>query len=235
MNSVVEYGASQQREVKHRHPMLAAHGAARLHSPKPIGGCGGQLSKLTRPCHIAEVDKRHPMPTNAHRNGASRSGYPTRGFSSRLPHRTETPLAIAGFRGPRGPISRILSPGFRRGGGHLSSPSVTGRIMQPTRGRGGHRFPTDRDAPLFGLAPGGVFQHPDSHRDLVRSYRTVSPLPVSLPRGTDHRRFGLCGTFRRLATPGGYPAPCPVESGLSSPTDRGDHLALLARQQYSPH
>ena len=32
--------------------------------------------------------------------------------------------------------------------------------------------------PLFGLAPGGVFQHPDSHRDLVRSYRTVSPLPV---------------------------------------------------------
>ncbi len=39
-------------------------------------------------------------------------GYPMRGFPARLPHRTETPLAIAGFRGPRGPISRILSPAF---------------------------------------------------------------------------------------------------------------------------
>jgi len=47
---------------------------------------------------------------------------------------------------------------------------------------------------------------------LVVSYTTVAPLPV--PEG--HRRSVLCGTFRRIAPPGRYPAPCPVESGLSS-------------------
>ena len=31
-----------------------------------------------------------------------------------------------------------------------------------------------------------------------------------------HRRFTFCCTFRRVAPPGSYPAPCPVESGLSS-------------------
>jgi hypothetical protein len=52
--------------------------------------------------------------------------------------------------------------------------------------------------------------------------------PCLCPPKADHRRYGFCGTFRRLATPGRYPAPCPLESGLSSPIDRGDHLALLA-------
>jgi len=52
----------------------------------------------------------------------------------------------------------------------------------------------------------------------VVSYTTVSPLPV--PEG--HRRSGFCGTFRRVAPPGCYPAPCPWESGLSSTeTSRG--------------
>jgi hypothetical protein len=31
-----------------------------------------------------------------------------------------------------------------------------------------------------------------------------------------HRRSTLCCTFRRLTTPGRYPAPCPMELGLSS-------------------
>jgi hypothetical protein len=35
-----------------------------------------------------------------------------------------------------------------------------------------------------------------------------------LPAG--HRRFAFCGTFQRLAASGRYPAPCPVELGLSS-------------------
>ena len=48
---------------------------------------------------------------------------------------------------------------------------------------------------------------------LVVSYTTVSPLPVP-SRG--HRRSVLCCAFRRVAPPGSYPAPCPVESGLSS-------------------
>jgi len=39
--------------------------------------------------------------------------------------------------------------------------------------------------------------------------------PCLCPRG-GHRRSALCGTFRRLATPGRYPAPCLAELGLSS-------------------
>src|SRR5262249_5824138 len=45
---------------------------------------------------------------------------------------------------------------------------------------------------------------------LVSSYLTVSPLP---PCG---RRSPLCGTVRGVAPPGTYPAPGPVEPGLSS-------------------
>jgi hypothetical protein len=45
------------------------------------------------------------------------------------------------------------------------------------------------------------------------------------PRG--HRRSVLCCTFRRLATPGRYPAPCPAELGLSS--TRPKHAAIPTR------
>jgi hypothetical protein len=47
----------------------------------------------------------------------------------------------------------------------------------------------------------------------VRSYRTFSPLPA--PR-TALWRSDLCGTFRGLAPPRRYLAPCPAEPGLSS-------------------
>ena len=44
-------------------------------------------------------------------------------------------------------------------------------------------------------------------------------------------RCVFCGTFRRVAPPGCYPAPCPVELGLSSPraTSGSDHLARSTR------
>src|SRR5262249_6674041 len=45
----------------------------------------------------------------------------------------------------------------------------------------------------------------------VRSYRTFSPLPA-----VAGRRYVFCGTFRRLAPPRRYLAPCPAEPGLSS-------------------
>lgn len=60
---------------------------------------------------------------------------------------------------------------------------------------------------------------------LVRSYRTISPLPTGpldyalseawrpiMQRG----RYLFCGTVREVTLPGRYPAPCPAESGLSS-------------------
>lgn len=72
-------------------------------------------------------------------------------------------------------------------------------------------------APLFGLAPGGVYRaaacyHPRG---------ALLPHPFTLTCAlAGHRRSALCGTFRRLAPPRHYLAPCPVEPGLSS-TARG--------------
>ncbi len=66
----------------------------------------------------------------------------------------------------------------------------------------------------------------------VRSYRTFSPLPD--PACAGHRRYVFCGTFRRLAPPRRYLAPCPAEPGLSSATIAGgrdcpaDSTAMVA-------
>jgi len=57
------------------------------------------------------------------------------------------------------------------------------------------------------------FTLPSALTDAVRSYRTISPLPSGVDTG---RRYIFCGTFRGLAPPRHYLAPCPVEPGLSS-------------------
>jgi hypothetical protein len=62
---------------------------------------------------------------------------------------------------------------------------------------------------LFGLAPSGVYPATLVTKCAVRSYRTISPLPLS-------RRYIFCGTFRGLAPPRRYLALCPAEPGLSS-------------------
>ena len=62
----------------------------------------------------------------------------------------------------------------------------------------------------------------ESPRPLVRSYRTVSPLPRIEPTpcgcraGPTVRRTALCCTFPSLATGRRYRPSCPVEPGLSS-------------------
>src|SRR3569833_3772330 len=66
--------------------------------------------------------------------------------------------------------------------------------------------------PLFGLAPCVVYRaaagcHP-------RGALLPHHFTLSCPRG--HRRHHFCGTFRGLAPPRRYLAPCPVEPGLSS-------------------
>ena len=68
---------------------------------------------------------------------------------------------------------------------------------------------------LFGLAPGGVCPAVRVTTNAVRSYRTFSPLPTRHPKNVS-RRYIFCGTFRRLAPPRRYLAPCPMEPGLSS-------------------
>ncbi len=107
-----------------------------------------------------------------------------------------------------------------------------GRAANPGAGRA----PT---APLFGLAPGGVWpslrhrRRPDALTVRFHPYPPIAGRTVC-----------FCATFRPpqrprrigdpLWKPGRYPAPCPEEPGLSSPTPptnrrpRGGHPACLA-------
>jgi len=107
------------------------------------------------------------------------------------------------------PVSRVLSRALRPRDGHSSGTRVTARLKLPTRTRRGPRH----SVPIWhcsgwGLAGQRVATLP------VRSYRTISPLPViGFPI---HRRCRFCSTFRRVAPPSRYEAPCPVELGLSS-------------------
>jgi hypothetical protein len=97
------------------------------------------------------------------------------------------------------------------GDGHSSGTAVADGLKQPTRKHGRAVL----DASLFGLAPGGVY---------LASGVTVGPGEL-LPHPftlTCHslrlgRRTSLCGTFPRVTPAGRYPAPCPLEPGLSSP------------------
>jgi len=75
--------------------------------------------------------------------------------------------------------------------------------------------------PLCGLAPGGVCHAGPVTRPPVRSYRTLSPLPVPRIRFFGHRRFALCGTFPKfrpedLHLAGVTRHPYFAEPGLSS-------------------
>jgi len=73
-------------------------------------------------------------------------------------------------------------------------------------------------APLFGLAPGGVYRASPVARG------TGALLPHRFTLACDdaphwravHRRSALCCTFRRVAAPPRYGAPCPAVFGLSS-------------------
>ena len=63
-------------------------------------------------------------------------------------------------------------------GDHFSGATVSGALKQPTRDSNG----AGRSSPLFGLAPGGVYHATPVTRGAVRSYRTLSPLPVPASR-----------------------------------------------------
>ena len=94
--------------------------------------------------------------------------------------------------------------------GHPSRPAVARRLQRSTRELDGP------PAPCLTLLQVGFTEPSGSPRTLVRSYRTVAPLPVRPGEPVRHRRSVLCGTVLRVAPTGCYPAPCPVESGRSS-------------------
>ncbi len=73
-------------------------------------------------------------------------------------------------------------------------------------------------APLFGLAPSGVWpadMSPCRRWALTPPFHPY-PLPAQPHGRARSRRYRFCATFRRIAPPGCYPALCPVELGLSS-------------------
>ncbi len=97
------------------------------------------------------------------------------------------------------PVSRVLSRTIIHLG--CASPRTSSGLPGNSAGRA--------IVPLFGLAPSGVCPATAVASRAVRSYRTISPLPLS-------GRYIFCGTFRRLAPPRHYLASRPMEPGLSS-------------------
>ena len=106
-------------------------------------------------------------------------------------------------------------------GGILSGASCGAWVAIHLRGLPGGALAGGRaaHAPCSALLRVGFAEPPGSPRTLVRSYRTVSPLPVA--GRPAHRRSALCGTVRQVAPTWLSPAPCPVESRPSSTVDAG--------------
>jgi hypothetical protein len=129
------------------------------------------------------------------------------------------------------PVSRVLSgaqEAYLSSPGaiiHLgcTSPHTSSDLPGDSRGP---RFATlgrDGSPPYLVLLRVG-FTVPPVLAGAVRSYRTFSPLP---PRASGGWRFVFCGTFRGLAPPRRYLAPCPLEPGRSSAPKQ--HDAAIAR------
>ena len=111
-------------------------------------------------------------------------------------------------------MDKVAEPAGKPGSvvdSHSSRRSVTAELEQPTRTRRGPRH----EVPIWPCSRWGLPCRPVA-RLAVRSCRTISPLP-RIPKNRSAVSF--CCTFRRLAPPRRYLAPCPVEPGLSSASE----------------
>ena len=100
----------------------------------------------------------------------------------------------------------------------------------PRRWRAGSPFPH------LALLRVGFAEPSGSPRALVRSYRTVSTLPVThRSPGPAHRRSVLCGTFLRVTPTGISPAPCPVEPRPSSTRSANCRTAATQPAHHRSH
>ncbi len=99
---------------------------------------------------------------------------------------------------------------------HSSWAHISACLTQPTRKlQAGHLLVSSRFFPIWSFSERGLPCPSVLPHWAVVSYTTFSPLPEFF-NTRKLRRFVFCGTFRCLATPGRYPALCPVEFGLSS-------------------
>jgi hypothetical protein len=130
--------------------------------------------------------------------------------------RSSRPLVVASR-----PVRRILYRALRLGDGHPSRPAIARRLLRPTRGSGGRAT-----HPLCSaLLRVGFVEPLESPPALVRSYRTVSPLPVrpSTPGGREPPS-AVCSLWH---FPAGHPdwalpstLPCGVRTFLGRVTSR---------------
>jgi hypothetical protein len=93
------------------------------------------------------------------------------------------------------------------------------RPGQPPRPRRRGRYVPDSTLLRVGFTePTG---HPAAGALLPHPFTLTADLTGPYGPGGGRRRFAFCGTVLRVAPTGGWPAPCPVETGLSSiPSDR---------------
>src|SRR4030081_1449734 len=94
-------------------------------------------------------------------------------------------------------------------------PSISNRRYRRPLATYPGRWERVTPCPLLVLLQVGFAEPLRSPGSLVRSYRTVSPLPRRLPHGPVG---AVCFLWHcpPVARPGRYPAPCPVEPGPSS-------------------
>ena len=140
--------------------------------------------------HSSRSVTRHPEYKRAHR------GTPR-----------ETSLAEAARKPGSVPAAGLPATG----NDHSSRTAVTDGLKQPTRKHGRAVL----DASLLGLAPGGVYLA----SGVAVGPGELLPHPFTLTRLriSSGGRTSLCGTFPGVTPAGRYPAPRPVEPGLSSP------------------
>ena len=120
------------------------------------------------------------------------------------------PSGAAGLAGRTGVVSRVLCPRRVRRGGII----CLGRgSLRTSSGLPGTRSGRAAPRPCLASLRMGFAMRP-----LLPAARCAltAPFHPCLCPSRGHRRSALCGTFRRLAAPGRYPASCPAELGLSS-------------------
>ena len=90
---------------------------------------------------------------------------------------------------------------------HLGPPSPTASsaLPAPNPADHGREAACTASGGLLGFARGGVCRAPIVTNRAVRSYRTISPLPV--PDKSGHRPYVFCGTFPDPATGGRWALP----------------------------